>query len=81
MEGEWRMEKGGSRGKKLHGEALRTRRSKIHYADRKVIGGTPLFAVSQKQKTDYMTAEEILSDLYDKEVVKVEVTFKDGHEI
>ncbi len=59
---------------------LRSRRSRIHYADRQEIGGTPMLVLNQRNKTDYMTAEEVLSDLYQKEVVEVEVKFKEDCE-
>lgn len=43
---------------------LRTRREKAHYGDKVMIGETPAVKIKAGKKNDYMTATEVVEDLY-----------------
>ncbi|MCD7763675.1 MAG: hypothetical protein LUI14_10875 [Lachnospiraceae bacterium] len=58
-------------------EPLRSPRKSIHYADKKMIGETPMMVLIQGKKTDYMTPEEVVGTLYGREVDKLDIKFKD----
>ena len=45
-------------------EPLRTRREKAHYGDRVIVGGIPVVRIKAGTKNDYMTAGEVIEDLY-----------------
>lgn len=45
-------------------EPLRTRREKAHYGDRMIVGGIPVVRIKAGKKNDYMTAGEVIEDLY-----------------
>ena len=48
--------------------ALRTRRKKARYGTKVEIAGQPLMVVKSGKKEDFITAEEIVEDLYGKPV-------------
>ena len=43
---------------------LRTRREKAHYGDKVMIGETTAVKIKAGKKNDYMTATEVVEDLY-----------------
>ena len=52
-------------------DILTTRRKKAHYGDKSVLAGTPVVIIKAGGKTDFVTPEEILEDLYGRPVERI----------
>lgn len=48
--------------------ALTTRRSHARYGDREFVGGIPVAVIKSGKRTDFITAEEFVEDLYGKRI-------------
>lgn len=51
---------------------LKTRRKSARYADRVMVGETPVALIKSAKNEDFLTAEEFIEDLYGKKVKKIE---------
>lgn len=55
----------------MSSDILTTRHTKVRYGDREIVGGVPVLIIKSRGKTDFVTAEEILEDLYGKPVERI----------
>ena len=52
-------------------KSLMTRRTKAHYGDKAFMAGNPVVVIKAGGKTDFVTPEEFLEDLYGKPVERI----------
>ncbi len=59
----------------MHNEPLYTKRNRVRYGSRKLVSGVPVAEIKSGKKSDIMTAEEIVEDIYQRPVDHI--VFKD----
>ncbi|MBQ5523602.1 MAG: hypothetical protein IIT86_12500 [Oscillospiraceae bacterium] len=59
----------------MKNEPLYTKRNRVRYGDRRMVGDTPVALIKTGKKSDFMTAEEIVEDIYQRPVDHI--VFKD----